>query len=192
MTAPSLSSGKSCSTALHHDRGIRAILVIDRRVEGDPDEIGIGNSGRVGGERQEARRRPGLDQIVETRLEQRRLTARQAGDDVRIGIQTNGREPGPGQAGGRNRAQVPEALNADLHGSRPIGAICATVPAAGPVKSRRKWVWRKIGGVPALFVGSIPWRVNSGVSQHLQRQRSRAPGRRSAETARQSGAPRGN
>jgi hypothetical protein len=91
-----------------NERCVGAVLGIHRRIEGDPQDVGVPQRGsRVGREAQAAGSDARLDQVLQARLEQRRDAGGQRAQGVTVVIQACDIVARAGQAGRRHGPQVP-------------------------------------------------------------------------------------
>jgi hypothetical protein len=101
---------------LEHCVDVRAILLVDRRVAGEPDHVragdGLGDRGR---ERQPLRREALADQRVEPGLGDGRPAVRQRVDRRGLGIPRRDVMAGAGHTGRDHRAEVPQTEDGDVH-----------------------------------------------------------------------------
>ena len=116
---------------------ISPVLVVDRCVEGDPDEIRVGHDGGVGRERQAPLGKTGRHEFRQTRLVQRWLALRETGHDSGVRVEADGLEASAGQACGRYGAEVPQALDDDVHASDHLPLCSATTNSRLLHTSRR-------------------------------------------------------
>ena len=99
---------------------IGMVIVIDRRVIGDPDQLGLLQGGMgIGGKMQVSGRQTLCNQRVQSRLEQRRLAQVQSGDDIGLIIKAGHLVPELRQTGRSDRSQMPQADNSNPHDARP-------------------------------------------------------------------------
>ena len=101
---------------VHDELAVGAILVVDRRVVGHPDDVGrCRGAGKVGGEGEAAGSDPPGQQRIEIRLEQRRAPFVQCRDSRGVAVVAVHCAAGIRQAGRGDAAEMPEAEHAYFH-----------------------------------------------------------------------------
>ena len=101
-----------------HEGHVGPVLLVHGGVEGHPQQLGPGQRGRGllhGGEPQPSGPQPGLQQLVEAGLEQRRAALAQPLQHRPLAVEAGHVVAGLGQAGGGHAAQVPQAVDDDPH-----------------------------------------------------------------------------
>lgn len=110
--------GRRCRNLSTDESNVRHIVLIHRRIEGDPPKGAAGQGlGGIGRETQSAAGLPGGDQLGQSGLVQWRPARPEVFHDSGLGIETDDLKAGFGQATGRHAPQVPQSLYSDSHGS---------------------------------------------------------------------------
>jgi hypothetical protein len=101
---------------VHDEIDVGHIVSIDGRVETDPDDLGIADSGRdVVLEHEASGREIARHDVGQTRLGDRRLAESKPIDGRRVRIEAADTMPYIRRTGRGYRAEVPEAEDADVH-----------------------------------------------------------------------------
>src|SRR6266404_2192059 len=102
--------------AIKNVTDVSDIIIIDRGVEADPDEVSRRDRPRyVLRESERTTFQTLFDQSVKAGLKQRRLPGVQFSCSLQRLRKTNGRNPLRGEARSRHRAKMPQTVDADLH-----------------------------------------------------------------------------
>ena len=103
----------------HDALDVGLVVLVHRRVEGDPDQIGGGDAREVRRELKPPGGEARAHELGQARLEDGRAPVAQAGDDGLVGIETDGGEV-LRHASRRHGAEVPEPVDADVHTQRAL------------------------------------------------------------------------
>ncbi len=102
--------------AIKNVTDVSDIIIIDRGIEADPDEVSRRNRSRyVLRESERTTFQPLYDQSLEAGLKQRCLSGVQFSCSLPRLRKTNRRNPPRGQARSRHCPEMPQAIDADLH-----------------------------------------------------------------------------
>ncbi len=101
---------------VEHRGDIGVVVVVDRSVEGDPDDVGIDERvGWIGREPQRRLLEPHADEFGESGFGDRRLPQRKIRDGGRVAVESDDIVPHRRKRCGRHRSQMPEPVDANLH-----------------------------------------------------------------------------
>src|ERR1700686_487587 len=107
---------KGAAHPVKHIADIGDVVVIDRRIEIDPEQIGRRHgSSNIIGEAERATLQALRQQSIEAGLEQRRLAGVELGRLPRCLRKTNCRYPSRCETCSRDRSEMPKTVDADLH-----------------------------------------------------------------------------